>query len=186
VFIQEGLAYYQNLHNPQKIRVLEYGMGTGLNVLLSQLYAEEHKISVDYHSTEGYPIAEEVYKKLTYINESYDERLQAIHRRPWENQFTLSDHFSLLKEKSKFEDFKTERKFDIIYFDAFAPSAQPHLWTSDILSTAIHALDNNGIIVTFCAQGAFKRVLKSLGMTVERVPGPPGKREMTRGTKELI
>jgi tRNA U34 5-methylaminomethyl-2-thiouridine-forming methyltransferase MnmC len=40
-----------------------------------------------------------------------------------------------------------------------------------------------GVLVTYCAQGQFKRNLKSLGFCVEALPGPPGKFEMVRATK---
>ena len=185
VFIQEGLDYYRKLHQAQEISVLEYGMGTALNVLLTQLYADEQKCSVLMHSIEGYPVKEDVYKKLSYIDHSYDAQLLNLHSQPWGKDIEITPHFQLKKEHNLFEDFSTDRKYDIIYFDAFAPSAQPHLWTSDIFTTAVQSLNDKGILITFCAQGAFKRVLRSLNMTVERVPGPPGKREMTRGTLNL-
>ena len=182
VFIQEGIDYYRKLHQSTDVSILEYGMGTALNVLLTQLYADAHKCHVHMHSIEGYPVKEAVYQKLSYIDNSYDTRLLNLHQQPWGEDLSISNHFKLKKENTLFEDFTTDRKYDIIYFDAFAPSAQPHLWTSDILTTAVQSLNDQGILITFCAQGAFKRVLKSLNMTVERVPGPPGKREMTRGT----
>lgn len=185
VFIQEGIDYYRQLHQSTELRILEYGMGTALNVLLTQLYADAYQCNVYMHSIEGYPVEEAVYQKLSYIDNTYDAQLLNLHQQPWGEEVEISTHFKLLKEHSLFEDFTTDRKYDIIYFDAFAPSAQPHLWTADILTAAVQSLNNHGILITFCAQGAFKRVLKSLNMTVERVPGPPGKREMTRGTLNL-
>lgn len=182
VFIQEGIDYYKQLHQVDELSILEYGMGTALNVLLTQLYAEEHQCLVHMHSIEGYPVAEDIYSKLSYIDSSYDSQLHNIHDQPWGEEVNISPYFNLKKDHCLFEDFSTNRKYDIIYFDAFAPSAQPHLWTADVLTTAVRSLNDKGILITFCAQGAFKRVLKSLDMTVERVPGPPGKREMTRGT----
>ncbi len=185
VFIQEGIDYYRQLHQVDEVSILEYGMGTALNVLLTQLYAEKHQCSVRMHSIEGYPVEASVYNKLSYIDNSYDAQLLHIHQQPWGEDVEVTPHFQLKKEHRLFEDFSTDRKYDIIYFDAFAPSAQPHLWTADILTTAVQSLYDKGILITFCAQGEFKRVLKSLHMTVERVPGPPGKREMTRGTLNL-
>lgn len=185
VFIQEGIDYYRQLHQVDEVSILEYGMGTALNVLLTQLYADEHRCTVNMHSIEGYPVEESVYSKLSYIDSSYDAQLLNLHEQHWDKNMEITPYFQLKKEHILFEDFSTDRKYDIIYFDAFAPSAQPHLWTADILTTAVQALNDKGILITFCAQGAFKRVLKSLDMTVERVPGPPGKREMTRGTLHL-
>ncbi len=182
VFIQEGIAYHNGLHEIPEIDILEYGMGTGLNVLLTQRYAEEQQQKVNFHTTEGYPILPEVYRDISYIDGD-KETLLKIHDAPWDTTSEISEHFKLYKEHILFEDFTSERKYDVIYYDAFAPSCQPHLWQSAILDVAVALLKPNGFIVTFCAQGAFKRVLKGHGLIVERVPGPPGKREMTRATK---
>ena len=182
VFIQEGLTYFSLKHPISKISILEIGMGTGLNVFLSLCHSDRPQLR--YTALEGYPVKPEISVQLNYASNEMEEiYFDLIHTSPWEQWTTISDTFQLIKHHALFEGFKYQEKYDIIYFDAFAPSCQPHLWTVELLAPIVDAMNQGGILVTFCAQGAFKRELKSLGLEVERVPGPPGKREMTRATK---
>ena len=107
-----------------------------------------------------------------------------MHKSSWEQNIQLSGSFSLYKTQSLLEDYSTQEKFDIVYFDAFGPGAQPELWTENIFVKMYDCLKPGGILVTFCAQGEFKRTLKKAGFEVERLEGPPGKREMTRAKKQ--
>ena len=183
VFIQEGLKHYLLNSNKSEIAILEIGMGTGLNVLLTLI--QYGRPQIKYTALEGFPVKSEISKKLNYSTDTEQQvYFDLIHESPWEEWATISDNFRLIKNHVLFEDFDYPEAYDIIYFDAFAPSCQPHLWTSDLLGPIVDAMQPAGILVTFCAQGAFKRELKSLGLEVARVPGPPGKREMTRATKK--
>ncbi len=183
VFIQEGLKHYLSVTQKDNASILEIGMGTGLNVLLTLLNSETTQIS--YTALEGYPVSLALSKELNYASNSTGKSyFDLIHECPWEKWISLSETFRLFKNHALFEDVVYREKYDIVYFDAFAPSTQPHLWTVDLLRPIVDAMNPNGILVTFCAQGAFKRELKALGMEVERVPGPPGKREMTRAIKK--
>lgn len=83
------------------------------------------------------------------------------------------------------EDIDADNLYDLVYFDAFAPSAQPELWTESIFASIFNAMKPGGILVTYCAKGQVKRNMKAVGFTIERLPGPPGKREMTRATKPI-
>ena len=108
-----------------------------------------------------------------------------LHQCPWNIQTQLNDHFSFEKILEKFEAINYANRFDIIYFDAFAPDAQPELWNDEILTKMYDALIPDGILVTYCAKGSVKRTLKRVGFSIEALPGPPRKREMTRATKSL-
>lgn len=184
VFIQNGLNAYINLSGKSNLRILEIGMGTGLNVLLSLAYSMEKKLFIYYEAIEFYPLLDFEYQLLDYNKFKYYLK---IHDSPFEEKIILEDTFILQKKKIKIEEYFGENNFfDIIYFDAFAPSAQPELWTEDVFSAMYHCLCEGGILVTYCAKGEVKRRLKKVGFTVEALPGPPGKREMTKAAKPKV
>ena len=158
-------------------------MGTALNVALSQQYTQTHNLTIDFHTLEAFPVTSEIFTQLDYFQGVQKEHLIELHELSWEQKHHILANFSIYKENVKFESFGTTKKFDIIYFDAFAPSCQPHLWEEKVLQVAYNALNTGGILVTFCAKGSFKRALKSLGFQVDGIPGPPRKREMVRATK---
>jgi tRNA U34 5-methylaminomethyl-2-thiouridine-forming methyltransferase MnmC len=106
-----------------------------------------------------------------------------IHDALWEKNHAITTLLSLKKEEKKFQEIRNQNEFDLIYFDAFAPSAQPELWTEDVFKNMFNALKPSGALVTYCAKGQVKRNMKAVGFEIERLPGPPGKREMTRAIK---
>ena len=189
--IQESLHVFikSALHEvalaKKDIRILEIGFGTGLNALITQYKALQHDLNIYYEGIEAYPIAIEQAHQLNFTTLLEKPELQdffiSMHESPWEEKVQLSDNFQLKKVNSLFEDLQYKGGFDIIYFDAFAPSAQPELWEEPILQAMYDALDENGIFVTYCAMGQLKRDLLNSGFAVESLPGPPGKREMVRG-----
>lgn len=159
------------------VNVFEVGFGTGLNALLT---AESGRV-VRYTSVEAFPLEESVYSSLNYIPK---ELLLRLHVAPWNEFVKIHSGFSLKKIHNKLEDMALTEKYDLVYFDAFAPSKQPSLWDLAILKKVCNTLTPGGLFVTYCAKGQLKRDLKSLGLEVETVPGPPGKKEMVRGTKK--
>jgi len=190
VFINDGLHYFNNELNTKKntkISILEIGFGTGLNALLTVVEAE--KLEINYEGVEAYPVSKEELEKLNYTSllaKKYTniERLfNKIHKVSWEKQVSVTEHFTLKKRKQFFEKIEDENCFDIIYFDAFGARVQPELWTETIFIKMFKALKNNGILVTYSAKGSVRRALITAGFTVERLPGPPGKREMLRAKK---
>lgn len=190
VFIQSGL-YPLLLNKPAKISILEMGFGTGLNALLSYHETANRPVEVYYEAIEGFPISIIAAQNLNYpqlIDENEVVQLNAVfaqmHQMPWEQEIAISPHFTLQKRLGNLEELLFTPRFDLIYFDAFAPSAQPELWTADIMQKMYEALHPGGVLVTYCAKGEFKRTLKTVGFMVERLPGPPGKREMTKAIKE--
>ncbi len=187
VFIKCGLEHIINSYpSLAPIRILEFGLGTGLNALLTAQYARDHAVSIYYESMEAYPVSIELISQLNYADTPADTQLLTdIHEAHWGQTATISPSFDLRKREIKFEDFLPDGLFHLIYFDAFAPTTQAHLWEETIMKKCYESLAPNGALVTFCAKGSFKRALRAVGFTVERLPGPPGKREMTRAAKLL-
>jgi len=183
VFIKHGIEYYQKSKSRGSISILEYGFGTGLNALLTLEYSIKNNLRIEYTGIEAYPLSIEEYKKLNYLDsdflKSLSDQFNSMHLSI--DKVDLSPNFTFTKSNLKFEDFDTKNKFDIIYFDAFSPDIQGHLWERPFLDQVINHLTHNGILITYGAKGSFKRALKSLGMIIENPPGPPGKREITRG-----
>ncbi|MFY0627736.1 MAG: tRNA (5-methylaminomethyl-2-thiouridine)(34)-methyltransferase MnmD [Reichenbachiella sp.] len=188
VFVEKGLEHFVELYpEKSKIRILEIGFGTGLNPWLTAMKVGKSTFSMQYCSLEKYPLNPSVIEQLNYKNEyaqKDQELFEKIHDCPWEKPAKLLDGFSLEKKEIDLFDYHpSNSSFDIIYFDAFAPSKQPEMWSIDVLSKMYNALTIGGVFITYCAQGQFKRDLKSVGFKCEELPGPPGKKEMTRGVK---
>jgi len=185
VFISAGLRYKAVLR--RELSVLEAGLGTGLNAFMTWLEAERRNLRISYTGLELYPLPENELAHLQYAGQLGVPDRQAdffqLHQLDWEQTFELSDNFRFEKKRSGIEHFQAVEQFDIIYFDAFAPQAQPELWTPEVMAAMYAALRPEGVLVTYCAQGEFKRSLRAAGFSVERLQGPPGKREMTRATK---
>ncbi len=185
VFIEAGL-YPQIIQN-ERAKVLEIGFGTGLNAFLTYLEAEKRKAAIYYEGIEAFPLSADQYEQLNYPElldvPELKEKFLSLHRCSWGEPVQLSEHFSFQKRKMRTEDLEIQDAFDVIYFDAFAPSAQPELWEKEVLEKMFKALRKGGFLVTYCAKGVVKRRLKDIGFEVESLPGPPGKREMTRGAR---
>ncbi len=184
VFIKSGLKEVSS----DQIRILEVGYGSGLNAILTYAEAIEQGKAIHYAGIEAFPISKDEFEALDYgsLNRVSAAKniLQKFFDAPWEESIQIETDFSLQKIKIKIEDFDSkERKYDLIYFDAFGPRVQPEMWTLNVLSKMYDTLDNKGIFVTYCAKGQVRRDLESLGFEVEKIPGPPGKREMLRARK---
>lgn len=185
VFIQAGL--YPLLPNHSTLNILEIGFGTGLNALMTLQEANLRQFPINYECYEAFPIDTATAVSLNYAECLGDLNLsapfQAMHEQPWNTQAKYSPFFTLNKRLEKFEVINAVNQFDLIYFDAFAPSSQPELWEIPFLELMYQALKSGGVLVTYCAKGSVKRNLRTLGFTVESLQGPPGKREMTRAIK---
>lgn len=184
VFIDAGLNPFL-LKQKEEIRILEFGFGTGLNAYLSALSANKNEQQMFYEGIEAYPVPYSTAERLNYPEQLQEPKADflALHQSSWDELHTLSPYFKYFKRLGKFEDQSYTPQFNVIFFDAFAPTAQPTLWELPLLELAYEALLPGGTLVTYCAKGAVKRALKSLGFQVEALPGPPGKREMTRAIK---
>ncbi|NOT75566.1 MAG: tRNA (5-methylaminomethyl-2-thiouridine)(34)-methyltransferase MnmD [Cyclobacteriaceae bacterium] len=184
VFIRAGLEHWLDKNKTANLRILEIGFGTGLNALLTILYSKAQ--AIHYNSWEAYPLDSSLTNQLNYGQElGSPELFSLIHSAFWEKSVAISSQFILGKHKGDIltEEINPSEKFDIIYYDAFGPSKQPDMWTLPVLTKIINVLDKKGIFVTYCAKGQVKRDLKSLGLEVETLPGPPGKLQMIRATR---
>lgn len=182
VFIENGLRFVAT--ESKQVNILEVGFGTGLNALLTAQYATENAIRVNYVGLEAYPVEEAIWKEINYHTDAEARSLYTkIMAHPFGETISIELNFSLFKEAKLIQDWVANGPFDLIYYDAFGPRAQAEMWELPIFEKLYSLLNVGGALVTYCAQGQFKRHLKSLGMRVENLPGPPGKREMTRGTK---
>ncbi|WP_422861525.1 tRNA (5-methylaminomethyl-2-thiouridine)(34)-methyltransferase MnmD [Flagellimonas sp. W118] len=184
VFIDHGLRLFRDTD----IKILEIGFGTGLNALVTILEKEKQGLQIDYVGVEAFPVSMEEVKMLDYCDQlnvpNYNEIFMKMHNTPWEVESVISEGFSLKKQLKDFKSINDTNLFNLIYFDAFGARVQPELWTEEIFSKMYRALLDNGVLVTYAAKGSVRRALQAVGFDVERLPGPPGKREMLRATKK--
>ena len=169
------------------INILEIGFGTGLNAFLTLLSAEELKQPINYVGVEAYPVEVNEINQLNYadlISQDHKIEFEKMHAISWEERHQLTANFQLEKQQKFFKEITEENVYNIIYFDAFGARVQPDLWTEDIFKIMFKALKENGILVTYSAKGSVRRAMQAVGFTVERLPGPPGKREMLRAQKK--
>jgi len=185
VYIEAGLRACEK----NEIHLLEIGFGTGLNAFLSLLESESGNIKIIYHTVEKYPLSLENASVLNYpslIAPQHSEVFALLHSSPWETPIEISSRFSLVKHRldfSKPAQFDPQIEFDVVFYDAFAPDKQPEMWTLEIFEKIFALCSCDAIFTTYCAKGAVRRTLQTAGFVVERLPGPPGKREMLRGRK---
>jgi tRNA U34 5-methylaminomethyl-2-thiouridine-forming methyltransferase MnmC len=184
VFIKNGLSLFQN----KQISILEIGFGTGLNAFITFLEAFKMNQSIDYVGVEAYPISAEEVVSMNYVDElnasNESPVFKKMHESNWEEKIVLRDDFTLTKRKQFFEEIDDFEKFDLIYFDAFGYRVQPELWSTAIFEKMYNALKPNSVLVTYAARGVVKRSMIEVGFTVEKLAGPPGKREMFRARKK--
>jgi len=189
VFIEQGLIHYSHYNKKESINILEVGLGTGLNLLLSAIWAKAKGAVISYTALEPFPVPTGIVDVLNYpelMEETcWEKDFKMIHASPWNEWTPIGSTLSFSKNKTKLEDFFIPNEiYDIVYFDAFAPGKQPEVWAKANLDKLYQMISTNGILVTYCAQGQFKRNLQGAGFIVETLPGPPGKFEMVRGLKQ--
>lgn len=186
VFIKTGLHHFLNRNNPKDLTILEIGFGTGLNAFLTALVSDKQDIKIHYEGVEAYPVLTEELSQLNYASQIAPNKqtlFDALHEVFWGELHPITSFFSLKKRQQFFSDISDKNSFDLIYFDAFGPRVQPELWTVSIFKSMFNALKNKGVLVTYSAKGSVRRALQTAGFVVERLEGPPGKREMLRATK---
>ncbi len=186
VFLKYGLDCFKD---HQEISIFEVGFGTGLNAILTCESAEINQQNIHYDGLEAYPVSAEEIEALDYVSLFENSESKAnylkMHAVSWDSDEVISPDFTLRKILQKLEEFTFEaEQYDLIYFDAFGPRTQDDMWQLSHFEKLFYSLKPNGILVTYCAKGQVKRDLKSAGFTIEALPGPPGKREMTRAWKK--
>ena len=183
VFIKNGL----NSTPKAEVNVFEMGFGTGLNAFLTGVTAKEVEKKVFYQGVEAYPVDKLELEALGYKNvlgEKNSSIYTKINQIDWEKVIQVTDNLKVLKNEAKLQDLKLQDNFfDIIYYDAFGPRAQDEMWSVELFQKMYNSLQKGGFLVTYCAKGQVKRNMKEVGFEIERLEGPPGKREMTRAWK---
>lgn len=190
--INESLHIYigQGLFQTQKkeISILEIGFGTGLNAFLTYCYGLQKGMAINYCSLEKYPLQEKEFTRLSYPDHLFTEHKDVfyrMHTAPWNTEVSISEHFKLVKLEADLLTFQFDElpRFDLVYYDAFAPGKQPEMWSDQILHKVAQTVKPEGIMVTYCAKGTVRRAWSGAGFAMERIPGPKGKKEILRGKK---
>lgn len=184
VFIKSGLQQIIK----KEINILEVGFGTGLNALLSIIHSDNNQQKINYYGIEKFPLSENEYSNLNYSELTgfgCNPTFISMHKKNWDQEIKLTANFKLRKIKADIVelDFTQLPMFNLIYYDAFAPNKQANVWQHSIFEKIYQNTAPGAILVTYCAQGAVRRNLENAGFRVERITGPPGKREMIRAIK---
>lgn len=185
VFIKNGLDLFQD----QNLSILEIGFGTGLNAFITFLESPKRQLIIQYTGVEAYPITLPEVQAMNYVTELHAQDQAHVfvemHSCAWEQLIFLSPSFSICKRQQRIQDIQDIQQFDLIYFDAFGYRVQPELWSDEIFQSMYTALKPSAVLVTYAATGAVRRSMLAAGFTVEKLAGPPGKREMLRATKHF-
>jgi len=185
VYIEAGLIPLLQSHS--RIHILEVGFGTGLNALLSLGETEKAGNMIVYTAIEPFPLTKDEAQALNYCDQLLhpDWRFYFLqmHTCEWEKEEYITQRFSIYKTKSSLQAYSLMQQQQLIFFDAFAPAAQPELWDKAVFEQLYKMMQPGGILVTYCSKGSVRRTMQSAGFTIEKLPGPPGKREMIRALK---
>lgn len=189
VFLKTGLEYFVATSNVANVCVLEVGLGTGLNFLLTANHCTTNAIQLNYTGIEAYPLSREMisstgYEK--YVQPAIWDAFMANYQPSMQKTVQFNNYCQLQTANCKLIDFKSDQQFDVIYFDAFAAIHQPEMWNEAAIGHTIQFLKPGGVFVTYAITGNLKRMLKAMGLQVQKVPGAPGKREMLRAVKVVV
>ncbi len=186
VFIKHGLMPL--LNSLPQINIFEMGLGTGLNALLTLIKANEQQQKIHYSAVELYPLDQELIPQLNYCSflqkPGFQQQFLQIHNSQWEIPALINPYFTLQKHNICLTEFEPGLKYNLVYFDAFSPNEQPHLWTEAVFGQLFKAMHHNGVLVTYCCKTTVRKAMESVGFTLHKLKGPPGKREMLKAVKE--
>jgi tRNA U34 5-methylaminomethyl-2-thiouridine-forming methyltransferase MnmC len=188
VFIEAGLKHWLSQHpTVSTCTIFEMGFGTGLNALLTLLEAQQQQRKIIYESAEAFPLEPSIIDALNYCDALQQpdkkEIFHALHSCEWNTAVPVTADFTLKKVQTDLRNYSSGEQVNVIYYDAFAPNAQPELWTEAVFHQLSNMLTPGGLLVTYCSKGSVRRAMQAAGFTVEKLPGPPGKREMLRAFK---
>lgn len=164
--------------------LLEVGLGTGLNALLTLIETERTGQMVRYSALEPWPVSAETLAELDHpaalgrpdLRQQFEHMMNA-------NKIQLTDGFAFQRSALPVQELTTEAAYDLVYFDAFAPTVQPEMWTLDVFQRIHRSMRPEATLVTYCAKGVVRRTFLEAGFSVERLKGAPGKLEMLRATR---
>ena len=182
VFLQAGLHYLLNGDSElRSIKILEVGFGTGLNAFLTAIESQKLKVHVTYTTLEPFPLTTAEAALLNYPDLlGHPGLFRSIHDSIWNEPVPISEYFTLEKYITSLQLFTSPITYQLVFFDAFAPLAQPEMWTEEMFRKVYGLMEKGGVLVTYCSKGDVKRAMKAAGFTIEKLPGPIGKREMIR------
>ncbi|WP_226064809.1 tRNA (5-methylaminomethyl-2-thiouridine)(34)-methyltransferase MnmD [Kaistella polysaccharea] len=187
VFIDNGLILLDNYD----IHILELGLGTGLNVLvtINEFMKTDKNHTIHYYAIEKYPVNKDELEILDYgsffeldlVKDSYYK----IHDAEWNLPLEIIPNFILTKYKNDFFDLpKLNMKLiDLVYFDCFGARVQPDLWEKPLFEMVANKMADGALLTTYSSKGSVRRILQDLNFKVEKKAGPPGKREMINAYK---
>jgi tRNA U34 5-methylaminomethyl-2-thiouridine-forming methyltransferase MnmC len=183
VFIEAGLKQIED----SNIEIFEMGFGTGLNAMLTLEEAMRGGRHIVYSALEKYPLGNEITGSLNYgklLSPSAGKHFMALHECAWQQAKSVTNNFTLFKIRGDLLDLDTRDRYDLVYFDAFAPDRQPELWTTGIFTRIHRSMKRGAILTTYSAKGQVRRNMTDAGFHVEKLPGPIGKREMIRARED--
>jgi tRNA U34 5-methylaminomethyl-2-thiouridine-forming methyltransferase MnmC len=189
VFIEAGLKASGRCKRPDAMQIFEVGFGTGLNALLTMIEAEKMSRKTYYQTIEPFPLDTDDAKGLNYCEllnrRDLQDSFEQLHQCEWEKEVTITSNFTFVKKRNNLLHFETPTAelFDLIYYDPFDPKGQPELWTDEIFKKLVSILRPGGILVTYSSKGSVRRAMQAAGFSVEKIPGPLGKREIVRAIK---
>ena len=186
VFLNSGLGYFLNASPTNHVSILEMGLGTGLNFLLTADLCTTKKIYLNYTGIEAYPLSQEMIGQTgyqEYVSAAVWESFLKHYPASINATIAINEYCQLQTASCKLTNFQSAQRYDVIYFDAFAAAHQPEMWNEQAITHTAAFLKPGGVFVTYAITGNLKRLLKSLGLTVQKAPGAPGKREMLRAVK---
>ena len=186
VFLDAGLQYFLSDKQTGNVDVLEVGFGTGLNFLVTLDFCIHNHLNLAYTGIEAYPLSIDLITKTEYSEYVSPETWKIFDKHyaeALEKKTIINNSIYWEIVPGKLLEFKSDKLFDVLYFDAFAAVHQPEMWTYESLAHVCQFLRPGGVFVTYAITGNLKRIMKSLGFSIEKAPGAPGKREMLRSVK---
>lgn len=183
VYIELGLRAVFDQFPTDELHIFEMGFGTGLNALMTAREAEIHQHRVHYTAVETLPLSLDEARKLNYDDLFGTAYLQKMHGSAWNEPVVVSPYVTLTKVAGELQRLRTNERFHLIYYDAFAPTAQPELWEPEIFQQLADFLLPGGVLTTYCSKSYVQRNMRAAGLTVEKHPGPHGKRDIIRAIK---
>ncbi len=191
VFIEAGLRYTnEKFKDPCTLSIFEMGFGTGLNALLTLAEAEKNQQHIYYETIELFPLERPMFESLNYCEQlqrpDLDPLFKRMHECEWNTTLPVTPFFNFKKIKTSPADFSTSQLFNIVFFDAFAPEKQPDLWTAAVFKKLHSIMKENAILTTYCSKSIVRKAMAEAGFKVEKIAGPPHKREMVRAVKAAV
>jgi len=188
VFIESGLRFITKNHSQVvALSVFEMGFGTGLNALLTLIEAENKRQPICYETVELFPLEAATIAALNYcellLRPGLEPVFRQLHSCAWDTLIKMTPFFSFKKRQTSLVNFSATQSFNLVYFDAFAPDIQPDLWTAAIFRKLYDCMEPGAVLTTYCSKSIVRKAMGEAGFTVEKIPGPPHKREMVRAVK---